>query len=660
VTEPAPDPVTPAVAPAPRVRLIFSALLLVMLLASLDQTIVSTALPTIVGDLGGIQHLSWVVTAYLLASTIAGPLYGKLGDLYGRKVVLQAAIVLFLIGSMLCGLSQNMTELIAFRGLQGLGGGGLMVTTMAVVGDIVSPRDRGRYMGFFGAVFGVSTVIGPLLGGWFVDHLSWRWIFYVNLPTGAAAFAVIAVVFHARAEKVKRQIDYLGALLLAVSLSAIVLYTSLGGTTYGWGSGPMLALLAAGILALGLFLLVEHRAAEPIMPLGLFRNRIFAVTSAIGFIIGLALFGTITYLPLFLQIVNGKSPTGSGLQLIPLMGGLLVTSILSGQLISRFGRYKVFPIVGTAITVVALLLLSRLGVGTPTLVASLYMLVLGLGLGMVMQVLVLAVQNAVDYKHLGVATASATMFRQIGGSLGVAAFGAIFTNRLVGNLAERLPAGAHVPAVANPAAVKQLPPAVHAAYIDAFAVSLRPVFLAAAAISILAFALSWLLQEVPLRRTAAAEGVGESFASPRGDRSLGEIERTLSVLAQRENRRRVYERVISRAGVEIAPEESWVLGRLRERAPITGDALAVDLQLGHGQIEPQLDALRRSGLIRAENGGPLELTPDGEAIFERLVEARRAELTKLLDGWKPEEHIELRTLIDQLARALVAEMPTPA
>ncbi len=333
---------------APRVRLIFGALMLVLLLASLDQTIVSTALPTIVGDLHGLQHIAWVVTAYLLASTISGPLYGKLGDLYGRKPILQFAIVLFLVGSALCGASQTMTQLIGFRALQGLGAGGLMVTTIAVVGDIIPPRERGRYQGYFGAVFGVSTVIGPLLGGFFVDNLSWRWIFYVNLPVGAAALFVIAAVFHSKAAPVGHKIDYLGAALLAGSLSAIVLFTSLGGTTYGWWSTEMVTMLVLGIVLLVLFVFVESRAAEPILPLELFRNSVFRITSAIGFIIGLALFGAIVYLPLYLQIVKGHSPTGSGLMMTPLMAGVLLTSIASGILISRFGRYKPFPIVGTA------------------------------------------------------------------------------------------------------------------------------------------------------------------------------------------------------------------------------------------------------------------------------------------------------------------------
>jgi EmrB/QacA subfamily drug resistance transporter len=496
---------------APRVRLIFGALMLVILLASLDQTIVATALPTIVGDLGGLQHLSWVVTAYLLASTVTGPIYGKLGDLYGRKVVLQTAIVIFLIGSALCGLAQGMVELIAFRALQGLGAGGLLVTTIAVVGDIIPPRERGRYQGLFGAVFGVSTVIGPLLGGFFVDNLSWRWIFYVNLPVGAVGLLVIGVVFHTRSEQVRHSIDYVGASLLAAALTGIVLFTSLGGTTLAWGSPGSIALVTGGVALLAAFAFAERRAAEPILPLALFRNRVFVVSGAIGFIIGLALFGSITYLPLFLQIVKGKSPTSSGLQLTPMMAGLLVTSIASGRLISRFGRYRPFPIAGTAVVTAGMALLSRLSLHSSASAAALYMLVVGLGLGMVMQVLVLAVQNAVAHRFMGVATSGAVLFRQVGGSIGVAVFGAIFANRLHGNLAARLPPGVHAPKTATPALVNRLPPAVHDAYAAAIAASLRPVFIVAAGVVLFAFLLSWLLREVPLRTTSRATS-GEELA----------------------------------------------------------------------------------------------------------------------------------------------------
>jgi EmrB/QacA subfamily drug resistance transporter len=485
--------------PAPRIRLIFGALMLVVLLASLDQTIVATALPTIVGELGGIQHLSWVVTAYLLASTVTGPLYGKFGDLYGRKKTLQVAIVIFLIGSALCGIAQNMPELISFRALQGLGAGGLLTTAIAVVGDIIPPRDRGRYQGLFGAVFGVSTVIGPLLGGFFVDNLSWRWIFYVNLPVGAVSLAVIGAVFHTHVERVEHAVDYLGAALLAGGLTSVVLFTSLGGTTFAWRSSEIVALIVLGIVLLVLFVFAEQRASEPILPLELFRNRIFTVCAGIGFIIGLALFGSVTYLPLFLQIVKGRSPTSSGLQLTPMMVGLLVTSIASGRLISRFGRYKPFPVVGTAVMTAGMVLLSRLDLHSTTVYASLSMLVLGFGLGMVMQVLVLAVQNAVDYRNMGVATAGSLLFRQIGGSIGIAIFGAIFANRLTGNLASRLPPGVHPVKTVSPAVVQQLPPALHDVYVRAVAASLHPVFVVAAAMAGFSFLLTWLLREVPLR-----------------------------------------------------------------------------------------------------------------------------------------------------------------
>jgi EmrB/QacA subfamily drug resistance transporter len=483
----------------PRVRLIFLALMLVLLLASLDQTIVSTALPTIVGDLGGLTHLSWVVTAYLLTSTVAGPLYGKLGDLYGRKIVLQAAIVLFLIGSVLCGLSQSMTELIAFRALQGLGAGGLIVVTLAVVGDIIPPRQRGRYQGYFGAVFGVSTVIGPLLGGFFVDNLSWRWIFYVNLPVGVVAWLVIAAAFHAHHVPRRHDMDYLGAATLAGGLGAVVLFTSLGGTTYPWGSWQIAVLIAASIVLLPAFVFVEGRAAEPILPLSLFRNRTFSTTSAIGFIVGFALFGAVTYLPLYLQVTKGASPTRSGLQLTPLMAGLLVTSIVSGQLITRLGRYRIFPIIGTAVVAVAMFMLSQLHVATSLWVATLDSFVLGLGLGLVMQVLVLAVQNAVPHSVLGVATSGSTLFRQVGGSIGVALFGTIFANRFHSELVARLPAGAKAPRVVSPAVIRHLPPRAHSAFADAVSAALHPVFLVAAGVSLVAFVLTWFLRDVPLR-----------------------------------------------------------------------------------------------------------------------------------------------------------------
>jgi EmrB/QacA subfamily drug resistance transporter len=642
-----------------RVRLIFGALLLVLLLASLDQTIVSTALPTIVGDLGGISKLSWVVTAYLLASTVSGPLYGKLGDLYGRKGVLQAAIVIFLVGSALCGISQNMTELIVFRAIQGLGGGGLFVVTIAVVGDIIPPRDRGRYQGFFGAVFGVSTVIGPLLGGFFVDNLSWRWIFYVNVPIGVIALAVIATAFRARPDQARHTIDYLGAALLAGGLSAIVLYTSLGGTTYAWDSPELIAMLVAGVVLLAAFVFVETRAPEPVLPLEIFRNRVFSVTSAVGFIVGLALFGAVTYLPLYLQDVKGHSPTISGLLITPMMAGLLITSIGSGQLISRFGRYKPFPIAGTAIMAVGLWLLSRLHVDTSTLTAAGDMLVLGLGLGLVIQVLVLAAQNAVDYRLLGVASSGSTLFRQIGGSIGVAIFGAIFANQLATNLATKLPPGAQVPAAPDPAALKQLPAAAHAAYITSITEALQPVFLAAAGAAVLAFLLTWLLPELPLRTTATAPDVGDGFHGARDGNALREIERALSKLAGREQRWQLYQRLATRAAVDLAPPELWLLARLGERTPVTEGRLDEQLRTDPQRLARALAQLQQQSLVQRDDG-VIALTTRGREQYERLVAARGAGLRELLAGWNPDQQAELQRLVDKLARDLIAEIPEPA
>jgi EmrB/QacA subfamily drug resistance transporter len=486
---------------------VFGALMLGMFLAALDQTIVSTALPTIVGELGGLNHLSWVVTSYLLASTVSTPLYGKLGDMLGRKPVFLAAIIIFLAGSMLAGLSQSMGELIGFRALQGIGAGGLMVGAQAIIADIVPPRERGRYMGLIGSVFAVASIAGPLLGGFIVDNLSWRWVFYVNLPVGALAILIVITRLHLRTPSVRHRIDVLGAALLSAGVTALTLFTTWGGSQYAWSSTTIIGLGGAGIVLLVTFVWWETKAAEPILPLSLFRSRVFSVANAMGFTIGMAMFGAIIFIPLFLQLVYGASPTSSGLRMLPLMGGLLAAAILSGRAISRMGRYRVFPIAGTATLVAGMFLLSLLNVGTAPWLASVYMLVVGVGIGLVMQVLVLVVQNDARPQDIGVATSTATFFRSVGGSFGVAIFGTIFATRLADELARfpqsvtaRLGSGVHL----SPEQAKHLPPAVHADFLQAFAHALHGVFLFGMVLAVVPFLLSWLLKEVPLRTTLAS------------------------------------------------------------------------------------------------------------------------------------------------------------
>jgi EmrB/QacA subfamily drug resistance transporter len=657
-------------------RLVFGGLMLVMFLAALDQTIVATALPTIVGDLGGLNHISWVVTAYLLAQTVVTPLYGKLGDMFGRKVVLQGALLLFLAGSALCGLSQNLDELIAFRAVQGLGGGGLIVSAQAAIGDVVPPRERGRYTGLFGAVFGLASVAGPLLGGFLTSAVSWRWIFYVNLPLGAFALFVLGATLPRASERVHHTIDVLGTALLAAALSAIVLASSLGGTSFAWGSPVIVGLAAGGAVLLVGFFLAERRAREPVLPPRLLGNRIFASTSAVGFIVGFALFGAVTYLPLFLQVVKGASPTGSGLQLIPLVGGLLVTSIASGQAITRTGHYKPFPIVGTAIMVVGLYLLSTMTAATTTATSFAYMFVLGLGLGMVMQVLILAVQNAVDYSDLGVATSGATLFRSIGGSLGTSVLGAIFANQLSSHLksvlgAHAAAAGARGGAVSvNPRQIDALPAVLRAGYLHAFTSSLSTVFLVAAAVALVGFGLTWLIAEKPLRDTVSSGDLADTYAPPRDSDSLVEVANMLGRLNRREGAREIIRRIAARAEVELSPAAAWLLARLsddRSSAPL--DQLAADAGIAVATLDAARDELLAHGQLAAVADAPCgyALTPDGRATLARLTATGQARLAELLECWQPSEHPELARLIDRLAReffvddsALRAAMPVAA
>ncbi|MEA2169804.1 MAG: hypothetical protein QOF76_3104 [Solirubrobacteraceae bacterium] len=640
-------------AEAPRVRTIFGGLMVVVLLAALDQTIVATALPTIVGDLGGLAHLSWVTSAFLLAQTVATPLYGKIGDLYGRKRVLQGAIVLFLIGSALCGLATSMDELIAFRAVQGLGAGGLMVLAQAIVGDIVPPRDRGRYQGLFGAVFGVATVAGPLLGGFIVEAISWRWVFYINLPVGLAGLLVIERALPltpARGERPK--IDVLGATLLAGGLSAIVLVTSLGGTTWDWASAQVIGVGVLGVVLLAGFAVVERRAAEPVLPPALWRDRVFVSAGALSLIVGFGMFGTLTFLPLYFQTVNGASPTGAGLHLVPLMLGLLVTSIGSGQLIARTGRYRAFPIAGTAVMALGMALLSMLDVDTSTAGASLYLLVLGMGLGLVMQVLVLAVQNSVEYAVLGAATSGVTMLRGIGGSLGTAVFGTIFTTRLNHSLSGLDLQGARL----TGEQIRRLPASARGLYEHAYVHALSPVFVMASVTAGVGFFIAWTIREKPLGQVAAtSRGLEDGLAAPRSPDSLAEIQRALSVVTTAEQRRAFRRRVAERAGVDLSPGAIWVLIRVDEIGREGARRLAGDLEVPEPQIVKVMAELRERGLIGGEDGE--SLTGEGQAMTARVVAARREVLRAALADDAAERDPDVDALLQRLARATLGEPP---
>ena len=635
--------------------------MLVMLLAALDQTIVATALPTIVGDLGGLEHISWVTSSYLLAQTAVTPLYGKLGDLYGRKRILQTAVVIFLIGSALCGQAQTMTELIAFRAIQGLGAGGLIVLTQAVIGDIVPPRERGRYQGIFGGVFGLASVAGPLLGGFIVEHWSWHWIFYVNVPVGLLALVVLAITLPQTQGAGKPVIDYLGTGLLAAGLSAIVLVTSLGGTTWEWASTETYFTAAIGIVALVGFVLVERRAPEPVLPLSLWRERVFRVGGVLSAIVGFALFGSVTFLPLYFQTVDAASPSESGLRMIPMMAGILITSIASGQAIAKLGRYKVFPVVGTAVMAVGLLLLSRLGIGTSTALASLYLFVLGAGLGLVMQVLVLAVQNSVPYETLGTATSGVTLLRGVGGSLGTAAFGAIFTNKLIDGLGS-----ASLPAQLQQVLggggrltgdqVEALPELARVAYQQAYVDALSPVFLAAAVVALAGFLLSWRLPEQPLRETArTSRGLEDGLAAPRSATSLAELDRQLSLATTREARMEFHERVGRRVGADLSPGAVWALVRIDSLGMAGARAMAEERGVPQERIAEVGAELRERGLVADVDGAVVE-TPAGRALIDQLLAAVREELAqRITEGTASRPEVD--QLLRRLSRELVGERP---
>jgi EmrB/QacA subfamily drug resistance transporter len=660
------DPV-PAAAPAlsrRQINIVFVTIALGMLLAALDQTIVATALPTIVADLGGAGHMSWVVTAYLLAETVATALAGKFGDMFGRKLLFQISTVIFVAGSVVCGVAQGMPTLIAARAVQGVGGGGLMVTAMALIADVIPLRDRGRYQGALGAVFGVTTVVGPTLGGLFTDHLTWRWVFYVNVPV-----AIVVLIMSARAIPAVRPaarpiIDYAGIALVAAGSSGLILALSWGGIEYPWGSPVIIGLFAASVLLLAAFVLVEQRAREPMLPTRLFRSPVFTVCSTVSFIVGFALLGSMTFLPTYLQYVNGVSATASGVRTLPLVIGLFTTSILSGVVVSRTGRYRLFPIAGGAVMTLGMYLLSTMRPHTSVWLESLYMFVFGLGIGLVMQVLTIAVQNTVHYADLGSATSGVTFFRTLGSSFGTAIFGTLYTNHLGPQLARALAGLPGVPPAAaqSPQALKQLPPQQAAPIIDAYADSIAYVFRWVIPVAALGFVVAWFLKEVPLRDSAraAATDVGDGFQAPVSDDRVAQLQRAISDTVRRGGRD-VFDEVLTTSGTTLDPAQAWAIGQVhlhisaRGRAEVP--AIARLHRLPREVIQPVFDDLGRSGYARVADGA-VELTAAGRAQLDTLRLAWWRWLDGRLDEFTvddPHDRAVLDRALTNVAERLVDE-----
>jgi len=644
-----------------RMNLVFATVMGGMLLAALDQTIVSTALPTIVGDLGGAEHLSWVVSAYLLTDTIATVLAGKFGDLFGRKLVFQISAASFVVASAACGFSQGMSWLIAWRAVQGFGAGGLAVTATAVIGDVIPLRERGKYQGALGAVFGVTTVLGPLLGGLFTDHLSWRWAFYVNLPIGIGV-VIMAATTMPHIEGVGRPvIDYLGVVFVSLGAGCLTLAVSWGGTQYAWDSATIIGLFVVSAVSLGLFVLAESRAVDPILPLRLFRSSVFTISVILAFIVGFAMLGAMTFLPTFLQYVDGVSATESGLQTLPLVVGLLVTSIASGTVIGRTGRYRWFPIVGTLLMALGLWLLSRMDASTSWELRALYMLVLGCGIGLSMQVLTIIVQNTAAYRDLGVATSGVTFFRTLGSSFGASIFGTVYANVLSSHLPAAYAASPGVdPAkTTTPEGLHSFPADQITAIVDAYAHALHVVFLSAAPVALAAFVLAWFLKEVPLRGStrAGASDVGDGFGMPEQSDRVRRLELAIGRLTQRTTRDDLVA-MWREAGSRLAVADGWCLAQVHVRAelgvPATLESIARRVRVPQEVLAPAFAAAMRRGYL-VDDDNVLALTESGRQEIAVLVQGRRAWLAHELGDWGAEDDALLAEALDNLARRLVDE-----
>src|ERR1700753_2908442 len=620
------DPDTSGVLVSPQRRnFVFLAIVLGMLLAGLDQTIVTTPFPTIVADVGGAGHQSLVVTSYLLASTIITALVGRLGDLFGRKTIFQAAVVFFVVGSALCGISQSMAMLVGARALQGIGGGAITVTATALIGEVIPLRDRGRYQGALGAVFGVTTVIGPLLGGYFTDHLSWRWAFYVNVPLSIVVFFVAAAAIPSLAGRGKPVIDYTGILFVGLGATGLTLATSWGGTTYPWKSATIIGLFVGSTAALAVFVWVESRVAAPILPTRLFGSPVFTVCCVLSFVVGFAMLGALTFLPTYMQFVDGVSATTSGLRTLPMVAGMLSTSIGSGVLVGRTGRYKIFPVAGTAVMALAFFLMSRMDPSTSALLQSVYLFILGAGIGSCMQVLVLIVQNTSNFEDLGVATSGVTFFRSL------------FTNFLHSRIGAALAASGASPAAANsPEALHRLPRAVAAPIVTAYAASLTQVFLWAVPVALVGFTLALFLREVPLRDIGTnATDLGDGFAMPTTQTSEDMLETAIGRLMRGEPGMRLRS-IAMRPDCRLDVAELWALLRINRHQRALGIARITDIgeQFGipYEVLEPTFDRLVRGGYAQR----------DVDRFWLTAAGTREVDfVSSLLQGW----------VIDKLTRS---------